>query len=96
MKSSYVLCDRVAKPFVISGSENFSFGPIFFFHRKSRLSPRWSNGSQYHTTGAGQVQGVKVVCVCQAKCATAAARLRGIAHLSPQWVEADLIADDYS
>lgn len=41
----------------------------------------------------GQVQGVKAVCICQAKFATAAAGLRGISHLSPRWVETDLIAD---
>lgn len=41
----------------------------------------------------GQVQGVKAVCICQAKFVTAAAGLRGISHLSPRWVEADLIAD---
>ncbi len=41
----------------------------------------------------GWVQGVKAVCVCQAKFVPAAAGLRGISHLSPQWVETDLIAD---
>lgn len=97
LKSSYVLCDRVAQPSVISGSANSDFG-VCFFSPTSRVVCPPGGLMDYNLTlqETGQVQGLKAVCICQAKFATAAAGLRGISHLSPRWVEADLIADDYT
>lgn len=75
--------------FAISGSGNPAFFPPPELHFPTGGPVDYNLALQE----TGRVQDVKAVCICQAEFVTASAGLRGISHLSPRWVEADLIAD---
>lgn len=74
------LCDRVAQPFVISGSGNFAFGSVFP-PPESFCPPGGLMDHNLTLQETGQVQGVKALCLCQAKFVTAAAGVER--HRSP-------------
>lgn len=84
LKSSYVLRDMVAQPSSFLVQEIL----VWVFFPSGGLM-------DYNLTlqETGRVQGIKAVRACQAKFAPAAAKQGGISHLSPWWVETDLIAD---